>query len=55
MVAAGHRRRGVRRRLVGDARDGASDWLHVDFPDEPAACHLDARSFRPTRAGLLAL
>jgi GNAT superfamily N-acetyltransferase len=59
MVAAASRHRGVGRRLVDAARDGARaagcDWLHVDFPDQLAPFYLDACGFRPTRAGLMAL
>ena len=59
MVAAASRHRGVGRRLVEAARDGARaagcEWLHVDFPDELAPFYLDACGFLPTRAGLMAL
>ena len=59
MVAAASRHRGVGRRLVEAAGEGARaagcDWLHVDFADELAPFYLDACGFRPTRAGLMAL
>jgi GNAT superfamily N-acetyltransferase len=59
MVAAGRRHRGIGRRLVDAARDGARaarcEWLHVDFSDNLASFYLDACGFQPTRAGLMAL
>jgi GNAT superfamily N-acetyltransferase len=59
MVAADSRHRGVGRRLVESARNGARaagcDWLHVDFSDDLASFYLDACGFQPTRAGLMAL
>jgi GNAT superfamily N-acetyltransferase len=59
MVAAASRHRGVGRRLVTAARDGARaagcDWLHVDLADDLAGFYLDACGFSPARAGLMAL
>ncbi|MEV6520837.1 GNAT family N-acetyltransferase [Longispora sp. NPDC051575] len=51
--------RGVGRRLVlaaaDDARAAGCRWLHVDFEPDLEEFYLDGCSFRPTRAGLLAL
>jgi GNAT superfamily N-acetyltransferase len=59
MVAADMRGRGVGRRLVAQATDGARDagceWLHVDFDDHLRAFYLDSCGFKPTNAGLIAL
>jgi GNAT superfamily N-acetyltransferase len=56
MVAAGHRHRGVGRRLVDaateHARAAGCEWLHVDFDDDLRPFYLDACGFIPTNAGL---
>jgi hypothetical protein len=31
------------------------EWLHVDFEDDLQSFYLDARGFRTTNAGLIAL
>ncbi|GAA4987255.1 GNAT family N-acetyltransferase [Kineococcus glutinatus] len=58
-TAASHRRRGIGRRLVATARDGARaagcEWLHVDHEPHLAGFYRDACGFEPTAAGLLRL
>ena len=59
MVAMSGRRKGVGRRLVEVAVDGARatgcEWLHVDFDDDLRPFYYDACGFRPTNGGLIEL
>ncbi len=59
MVAPGSRRRGIGRRLVAEAADGARaagcQWLHVDFQPALRPFYLEACGFATTGAGLLRL
>ena len=56
MVATTARHRGVGRRLIGEAEEGARsagcEWLHVDFDDELEGFYVEACGFTATRAGL---
>ena len=59
MVATTVQHRGVGRKLVGVAAQGARDagceWLHVDFEDHLRPFYFQACGFTSTNAGLLRL
>lgn len=59
MVVRSHRHRGIGRRLIEAAVEGAKssgcEWLHVDFDDDLEPFYIDTCGFVPTRAGLIKL
>jgi len=60
LAAAGMRRRGIGRRLIERAVEGARaagcEWLHVDWDeDHLTAFYVESCGFTPTPAGLIAL